>query len=349
MVRQYHRLNGSEFEQTPRDSDGQGSLACYSPWGGKMSDTTQRLNSNNNRGITPWLSNPYDCSALRSYNSLHSEEGKTTGPWSEQGHEGAGGFSWALKDGQVEMGEKKAEESGKMEENKSERSLGPHRPVQLKRRAVEGQQEDRRMEGKVRWGSPQTGTLHLTHQLQTTMPTIRRFFRNPIHEFSMRRTFTDMNWHLRGGWLHAPMVRVLNVPREGSASQQSQTSLAWCLSSRNKGKARVKGRDLKVNCPPIRLTEAYPRAHRTLRELWVLGPLCLMEQSSLQPLYLTVKISREESDCVQPWSTQLCVCVCVCAGVVRKGPGAVRDVLRRKWRRACTLKGKLNAGFLWLL
>ena len=25
--------------------------------------------------------------------------------------------------------------------------------------------EDRRMEGKVRWGSPQTGTLHLTHQL----------------------------------------------------------------------------------------------------------------------------------------------------------------------------------------
>lgn len=86
-----------------------------------------------------------------------------------------------------------------------------------------------------------------------------------------------MNWHLSGGWLHPPMVRVLNVPREGSASQQSQTSLARCLSSRNKGKARVKGRDLKVNCPPIRLTDTYPRAHRTLRELWVLGPLCLME------------------------------------------------------------------------
>jgi len=26
-------LNGQEFEQTPRDSEGQGSLVCYSPWG----------------------------------------------------------------------------------------------------------------------------------------------------------------------------------------------------------------------------------------------------------------------------------------------------------------------------
>ena len=58
--------------------------------------------------------------------------------------------------------------------------------------------------------------------------------------------------------------RVLNVPREGSASQQSQTSLARCLSSPNKGNARVKGCDLKVNHPPIRLTDAYPRAHRLL-------------------------------------------------------------------------------------
>ena len=27
----YHPLNGHEFEQTPRDSEGQGSLACCSP------------------------------------------------------------------------------------------------------------------------------------------------------------------------------------------------------------------------------------------------------------------------------------------------------------------------------
>ena len=28
-----HRLNGHEFEQCPGDSDGQGCLACCSPWG----------------------------------------------------------------------------------------------------------------------------------------------------------------------------------------------------------------------------------------------------------------------------------------------------------------------------
>ena len=32
MVRQYHQLNGHEFEQTPGDSGGQRSLACYSLW-----------------------------------------------------------------------------------------------------------------------------------------------------------------------------------------------------------------------------------------------------------------------------------------------------------------------------
>ena len=41
MVGWHHRLNGHEFEQTPGDSDGQGSLACCSPWGCKESDTTE--------------------------------------------------------------------------------------------------------------------------------------------------------------------------------------------------------------------------------------------------------------------------------------------------------------------
>ena len=40
MVGWYHRLNGREFEQTPRDGEGQGSLVCCSPWGHKESDTT---------------------------------------------------------------------------------------------------------------------------------------------------------------------------------------------------------------------------------------------------------------------------------------------------------------------
>ena len=33
MVEWHHWLNGHEFEQTPGDSEGQGSLACCSPWG----------------------------------------------------------------------------------------------------------------------------------------------------------------------------------------------------------------------------------------------------------------------------------------------------------------------------
>ena len=36
----YHQLNVREFEQTPGDNEGQGSLACYSPWVHKESDMT---------------------------------------------------------------------------------------------------------------------------------------------------------------------------------------------------------------------------------------------------------------------------------------------------------------------
>ena len=44
MVGWYHRLNGHEFEQTPGDREGQGGLACCSPWGRKESDMTEQLN-----------------------------------------------------------------------------------------------------------------------------------------------------------------------------------------------------------------------------------------------------------------------------------------------------------------
>ena len=47
MVGWYHQLNGHEFEQTLGNSEGQGSLACCSPWGRKESGTTEQLNSNN--------------------------------------------------------------------------------------------------------------------------------------------------------------------------------------------------------------------------------------------------------------------------------------------------------------
>ena len=46
MVGWHHQLNGHEFEQTPGDGDGQGSLVCCSPWGRKGLDTTEQLNDN---------------------------------------------------------------------------------------------------------------------------------------------------------------------------------------------------------------------------------------------------------------------------------------------------------------
>ena len=44
MVGWLHQLNGYEFEQAPGVGDGQGSLACYSPWSHKESDMTEQLN-----------------------------------------------------------------------------------------------------------------------------------------------------------------------------------------------------------------------------------------------------------------------------------------------------------------
>ena len=43
MVGWHHRLDGHESEEAPGDGHGQGKLACSSPWGGKESDTTERL------------------------------------------------------------------------------------------------------------------------------------------------------------------------------------------------------------------------------------------------------------------------------------------------------------------
>ena len=44
MVWWHHRLHGLEFEQALGVGDGQGSLACCSPWSRKESDTTKWLN-----------------------------------------------------------------------------------------------------------------------------------------------------------------------------------------------------------------------------------------------------------------------------------------------------------------
>ena len=43
--------NGHGFEQAPGDGEGQGSLACCSPWGRKGSDTVERLNNSGLKGF----------------------------------------------------------------------------------------------------------------------------------------------------------------------------------------------------------------------------------------------------------------------------------------------------------
>ena len=40
----HHQLHGLEFDQALEVDDGQGSLACCSPWDGKEWDTTELLN-----------------------------------------------------------------------------------------------------------------------------------------------------------------------------------------------------------------------------------------------------------------------------------------------------------------
>ena len=54
----YHRYNGHELGQTLGDGDGQGGLACCSPWGGKELDMTGWLNNNDAYYLHPsFLSN----------------------------------------------------------------------------------------------------------------------------------------------------------------------------------------------------------------------------------------------------------------------------------------------------
>ena len=61
MVGWRHRLSGHEFEQALGIGDGQGSLACCSPWGCKEWDTTEWLNwtmtvyLSSNLNVYQWL------------------------------------------------------------------------------------------------------------------------------------------------------------------------------------------------------------------------------------------------------------------------------------------------------
>ena len=50
IVGWHHRLNGHKFEQISGDGEGQGNLACCSPWGCKESDMTEQQNNKDNMG-----------------------------------------------------------------------------------------------------------------------------------------------------------------------------------------------------------------------------------------------------------------------------------------------------------
>ena len=52
----HYQLNGHEFEQTLGDSEEQGRLVCFSPWGSKETVKTERLNKNSSYGMGLWLS-----------------------------------------------------------------------------------------------------------------------------------------------------------------------------------------------------------------------------------------------------------------------------------------------------
>ena len=61
-----------EFEQTPGDGEGQGSLACCSPWDCKELDTTERLNNNLS---FPWTARRSNESILKKISPDYSLEG----------------------------------------------------------------------------------------------------------------------------------------------------------------------------------------------------------------------------------------------------------------------------------
>ena len=73
MVGWHHQFNRHEFEQTPGDSEGQGSLVYCSPWGCKESGTSYQLTEHHHHPIT--VSTPLSSQNIESrdpYNSLQT-------------------------------------------------------------------------------------------------------------------------------------------------------------------------------------------------------------------------------------------------------------------------------------
>ena len=74
MVGWHPQLDGYEFKQAPGFGDGQGSLACCSPWGCKESDMTERLSWTKWRmcflSLYICLIYPFESHLARSWNSF---------------------------------------------------------------------------------------------------------------------------------------------------------------------------------------------------------------------------------------------------------------------------------------
>ena len=54
MVGWHHWFDGHELEQTLGDGEGQGSLECCSPWGGKESDNSKTLEGDDEIDVSAW-------------------------------------------------------------------------------------------------------------------------------------------------------------------------------------------------------------------------------------------------------------------------------------------------------
>ena len=56
MTGWHHQLKGNEFEQTLRDSEGQGSLACCNPWGHRVGHDLATEQQKQRKGLKSRLS-----------------------------------------------------------------------------------------------------------------------------------------------------------------------------------------------------------------------------------------------------------------------------------------------------
>ena len=69
MVGWHHQLYGHEFEQALGVGDGQGGLACCSPWGCQQSDMTERLNLTKPKMmLQQTLESPLNCTEIKLVN-----------------------------------------------------------------------------------------------------------------------------------------------------------------------------------------------------------------------------------------------------------------------------------------